>query len=473
MTLKVLDKHETRFTIFSNRQQTTDNRQQTTNSLKNLFIALTAIILAFTLAACGGGGGGGGGAVSGFQKAQPGEVHNGGGAGGWGKGTTTGSGLDSASSSDITSDEPLISQMAALDNITSVRIELKVNGVDQEAIIADATTTKDVLPVIKPEDTVSGTAYITLAGGTTRVAHLEETTAALGKTLSFKVPYYFKAYDLSGTLVKEGEYFARDGINLSAVTTESIAGWQCIEDGTTHNGSYVSGVRGDITLNAVFGAPPVPPIPEGFVLVGDLYVCIHEVTQAEYEEYCGYGGSSPNATYGVGPDYPAYYVSWYDALVYCNRRSMAENLTPCYTIGGSTDPAVWGSVPTSSNATWNAVTMDTGADGYRLPTEAEWLQAADDGHTYSGSDTADDVAWHSGNSSKAHEVKTKAPNANGIYDMSGNVYEWCWDASSSDRVYRGGSWDYSASRCAVSYRNYRDPVNRNYFIGFRLVRKAD
>ncbi|MBQ3688126.1 MAG: SUMF1/EgtB/PvdO family nonheme iron enzyme, partial [Treponema sp.] len=125
----------------------------------------------------------------------------------------------------------------------------------------------------------------------------------------------------------------------------------------------------------------------------------------------------------------------------------------------------------------DAVTMDTSANGYRLPTEAEWLAAADDGHTYSGSDDIEAVAWYDGNSgSRTHEVKTKAPNSAGIYDMSGNVWEWCWDAdaSSSNRVYRGGSWDYSASYCTiVSGRSDNSPHHRsNSGIGFRVVRKA-
>ncbi len=239
----------------------------------------------------------------------------------------------------------------------------------------------------------------------------------------------------------------------------------------------------DFSIALVDTAPA--PVPEGFVLVGDLYVCIHEVTQGEYEAYCGYGGSSiPSPTYGMGPDYPAYYVSWYDALVYCNKRSMAENLTPCYTINGSTDPAVWGSVPSSNNATWNNAICSPTADGYRLPTETEWEQAANDGHTYSGSETVGDVAWYADNSGtgggsylsggRPHEVKTKAPNSLGLYDMSGNVWEWCWDIySSPNRVIRGGGWDRSASDCAVSSRGEGDPRNRNSYDGFRVVRKAD
>ena len=234
-------------------------------------------------------------------------------------------------------------------------------------------------------------------------------------------------------------------------------------------------------------APTPPPAPEGFVLVGDLYVCIHEVTQAEYEAYCGYGGSSPSATYGVGPDYPAYYVSWYDAILYCNMRSSEEGLTPCYRIYGDqillpvTSGATYGSGgkpcgPNSADPNWNGVTYDPSANVYRLPTEAEWLQAADDGHECSGADLADidDVAWYTGNSgSKAHDVKTKAPNANGSYDMSGHVYEWCWDLyTSSIRVYRGGSWGFSAGNCAVSYRDHNSPNYRNSGLGFRLVRKA-
>ena len=145
--------------------------------------------------------------------------------------------------------------------------------------------------------------------------------------------------------------------------------------------------------------------------------------------------------------------------------------------------------------------MNTTANGYRLPTEAEWeyiaREAGTSTTTYSGSDTIGDVAWYEKNSgSKTHEVKTDkvsgtdSANALGIYDMSGNVYEWCWDwggtISSStaatgsasgavygfNRVRRGGSWGYNANCCTVSYRSDISPSSRNYYIGFRVVRNV-
>ena len=236
-----------------------------------------------------------------------------------------------------------------------------------------------------------------------------------------------------------------------------------------------------------------------------FYTGKYEVTQAEYEKYCSYGSSSPSSSYGDGDNYPAYYVSWYDALVYCNKRSIAEGLTPCYSISASTDPDDWGEVPyyyeDPSRTTWDAATCDFKANGYRLPTEAEWEYAARAGDntvdslTYSGTSDLNELeeyAWYYSNSNDAiHEVGTKLPNAYGLYDMSGNVKEWCWNwltseydenteggnnptgsSAGSVRVCRGGSWDGRSGPCDVSSRDAYGPSSLYYGLGFRVVRAS-
>lgn len=299
------------------------------------------------------------------------------------------------------------------------------------------------------------------------------------------------------------------------------------------------GNKGSVYSYKVSVNTTVSSIPEGFVEVAGstvntavsgsnvfingrtieiptLWVCDHEVTQKEYTTYCKYGSSSPSSDYGVGDNFPAYYVNWYDAVVYCNLRSMAENLAPVYKIGEETDPTKWSGIvgnaeskycgPLSTTSTWDykgegdadgGIIADFTADGYRLPTEAEWeyiaCEANSSSTTYSGSNTIGDVAWYSVNSgSKTHEVKTAkaegidSKNSLGIYDMSGNVWEWCYDwygsiswstgsagASSGDcRVRRGGGWFSDASYCTVSFQIYNDPGYRSRDIGFRVVRNA-
>ena len=193
----------------------------------------------------------------------------------------------------------------------------------------------------------------------------------------------------------------------------------------------------------------------------DYYIGETEVTQALWKAVTGYSptssGSSWSSTYGLGDNYPAYYISYKDVQSFITKL--------------------------------NSMT----GENFRMPTEAEWEFAArggnkSKGYTYSGSNTIGDVAWYTDNSSsKTHIVKTKAANELGIYDMTGNVWEWCsdWYSSSyyssspqndptgpttgTDRVYRGGSWGNYATNCRCAIRYYYTPSNRNYFVGFRLA----
>ncbi len=254
---------------------------------------------------------------------------------------------------------------------------------------------------------------------------------------------------------------------------------------------YVPG--GTFTMGDTRGGGYSDELPTHQVTLNSFYMGRHEVTQAEYSHYMQpyYPWTS---TYGLGDNYPAYFVSWYAILKYCNLRSLNEGLTPVYTISGSTNPANWGTVPTSNNTSWNAVICNWSANGYRLPTEAEWEYAArratnNPDYLYSGSDDINAVAWYLDNNTPygSKPVGVKVANGLGLFDMSGNVHEWCWDwwgsyssnaqanpsgpASGTYRVLRGGSWFSRANYCRVASRDVFNPYYSGYFnLGFRIVR---
>ena len=198
------------------------------------------------------------------------------------------------------------------------------------------------------------------------------------------------------------------------------------------------------------------------VTVDGFYIGMLEVTQSQWEKVMGTtidqqkNKANASNTRGVGPDYPMYYVSWEEAMEFCRLLSQQTGKT------------------------------------YTLPTEAQWEYAArggskNEGTKFSGSHYLDNVAWYDGNSGNStHVCGTKRANALGIYDMSGNVWEWCKDwygdsyisydvnnpqgaSSCSNRVLRGGSWSSDARDCRVANRNGNTPGSRSYFNGFRVV----
>lgn len=199
-----------------------------------------------------------------------------------------------------------------------------------------------------------------------------------------------------------------------------------------------------------------------------------EVTQRQYAQLLN--GVNPSQYQG-DPERPVESVSWFEAVAYCNLLSIREGLPPCYQISGQ-------------NVAWEPSLKC----GYRLPTEAEWEYAAraNSGkyQQYAGSDAVGDVAWYATNAvmpEGPRPVRTKAPNSWGLYDLSGNVWEWVWDwygdypmiplainpiqaQSGSERVVRGGSWIGVAGLARVADRRRFAPSYRVSYVGFRLAR---
>lgn len=220
------------------------------------------------------------------------------------------------------------------------------------------------------------------------------------------------------------------------------------------------------------------------VTLSSFLISKYEVTQELWESVMG---NNPSEFKGVKS--PVETVNWYDVVEFCNKLSVKEWLTPAYKIDKTQEDP--NNTSSYDKLKW-IVTCDFNSNGYRLPTEAEWEYAArggekSKGYTYSGSYDIDVVAWYTNNSgSTTHDVGTKQPNELGLYDMSGNVWEWCWDwkgkytsvnqtdprgpNSGTHRVLRGCCWGKTEVSCRVAHRNDEDPDYRSNNNGFRLVR---
>jgi formylglycine-generating enzyme required for sulfatase activity len=252
-------------------------------------------------------------------------------------------------------------------------------------------------------------------------------------------------------------------------------------------------------------------VPQHKVYVGAFYMQKTEVTKALWDEVRAWGlkHGYPDLVGGEGKaaDHPAQLVSWYNVVKWCNAKSEKEGIIPCY----YTD-AAQKEVYRSDDSDPGELTVKWNAKGYRLPTSAEWEKAARGGlegkrfpwgdtmshseanfnnawkESYQTGTTGFHPAYKTGDVPYTSPVGSFAANGYGLYDLAGNVWEWCWDwygndstavqadprgpASGKGRVFRGGAWDYYAFYCRTAVARSNGPANASCRIGFRLARSA-
>jgi formylglycine-generating enzyme required for sulfatase activity len=239
--------------------------------------------------------------------------------------------------------------------------------------------------------------------------------------------------------------------------------------------------------------------PRHAVRVSAFHMGKYEVTQSQWVAVMGW-----NPSVFAGDGLPVDSVSWYAAIAYCNRLSIREGFAPCYRIDGEADPDLWGEIPERWDRAWSEVECDFGANGFRLPTEAEWEYACRAGTStpnpwgktlsaaqanFDGSEPYGEAEYLE-SAGMTVEVGSYAPNAWGLYDMLGNLWEWAWDwvdeeyygysplqdptgpARGETKVCRGGAWKSSGTGARSAHRGVTDePWKASDDVGFRVVRR--
>jgi len=358
-----------------------------------------------------------------------------------------------------------------------------ITGLSASDKVYDGTTTATVTGTAVINGLISGDTVTVIAG----TASFADSGVGNNKTVTFS------GWSLGGA--DAGNYtLSAQPASVTANIAAGVsvpAGMVYVSPGTFQRGQNLGSGGGS-------NQTPVHQV----TLTRGFYMARYEVTQ---DQYVAVMGSNPSnfqtavpGESGTPGKLPVDRVSWFSALLFCNKLSIQEGLEPVYSVNNNTDPSTWGSVPTTTGG-WSGMVMDISKNGYRLPTEAEWEYAAKGGdpnapgwtgYTFAGSDTVGDVAWYNSNTT-THAVGQKAPNALGLYDMSGNVFEWCWDryavytsdaktdptgpSTGNYRIVRGGSVrDSTDTNMRSVYRNYENPQTASAAIsyGFRLVRSS-
>ena len=333
---------------------------------------------------------------------------------------------------------------------------------------ADGSAIMDTTPTFS-WDAVAGAAGYELQlsdsrGGveTAQIQSVTDTSYTPSSILTNEQTHYWRVRAVDG-VGQKGDWSAGYSLDVQVPFPDFVH----VAGGTFYMGSTDSDAYSDES-------------PEHSVMVNSFYMAETELTFDQYDAYCTAEGISKPDDEGWGRgSRPVINVSWYDAVKYSNWLSEQEGLSKVYSISGT------------------SVTLNQSANGYRLPTEAEWEYAArggsqSKGYKYAGSNDVNEVGWHWFNSGKkTHPVKDKKANELGLYDMSGNVWEWCWDwydsdyyssspgvnptgpSSGSRRILRGGNWYQDSKYLRIADRSYNSPGNSNNNYGFRVVRTAD